>query len=275
MDLRANQFGAGSGGGVQQVAFNTAIRSTNNYYYSQATPFWPQSATTPFLSLGDHSGYDGAGGGHIGLAPQNTPQPWDNPNLVGLKTSLVASSIHAPAVTVLGSAGSSSCSYHVVYNTLLGQTAVSPVTTIATCPSPGNFVNPTTGVRIAASASDPPLYGVISMDILTSATRTDDTAHKLATVACNSGGCVGTDFLGSGGVVAYTAPTRNSTADIVDGGFLSFPNATTVANLPSTCTKGQITAVTDATSVAAGACTGGGSDFTIAECITANTWNCL
>lgn len=48
----------------------------------------------------------------------------------------------------------------------------------------------------------------------------------------------------------------------------------TVATLPATCTKGTVATVTDAASLAVGACVGSGSDATLAICITTNTWNC-
>ena len=82
----------------------------------------------------------------------------------------------------------------------------------------------------------------------------------------------GVIFAVSGGTLAgptnmYLAPFTFAQYTVSSG--TGFPA------LPATCTKGGTVEVMDATSLTAGACTGGGSDATIAICSAANTWSCL
>lgn len=51
--------------------------------------------------------------------------------------------------------------------------------------------------------------------------------------------------------------------------------AVAAASLPATCVKNAIITVTDATSLTAGVCVGGGSTSVLAICSATNTWSCL
>jgi hypothetical protein len=108
----------------------------------------------------------------------------------------------APAVTNVGATGSSSYSYYVVAKDAQGfQTLVSPVGSTAT----GNATLSSTNYNKITWST---VAGAVSYDILKG-----DTGHSIAL------GVTGTTFNDTGQATsAYTAPTRNGTADLtIDG----------------------------------------------------------
>lgn len=111
----------------------------------------------------------------------------------------------APTVTVTGAAGTTSYSYYIVATDRNGnKTLPSAVTTITT----GNATLSGSNYNTISWTAVP---GAVSYDILKA-----DTGHSIAT------GVTGTSFNDQGAAsVAYTAPTRNATADLVVDGTVS------------------------------------------------------
>lgn len=262
----------------QQIWLGNMADSSANYYLQSTPPFLPYSTSAWVDSHGDvvpaNAGQNGTYGAvrAVGSVPAPTGAGASSANIFAVPKVSGFTTAQMPVVTTtltqVGS-GANTCHYQVVIVDSGGKATAPSVDNSVSCPAIGAF-STSNYVKISSSLTGP---AADHMDILTSATRTADTAHSIGTVPCSGlGFCVAYDM--GQGVISYNAPSRNTSGDItlVSGGqYHSTPIL--VSALPSGCSSGDQQVVSD-WNATVGTCTGGGTTPVTATCNGSGAWYC-
>lgn len=265
----------------QQLWVSHSVLSNNNLFSQTVPPYVVFSTVAVVASNADRIAAQGNNWASYGILRGigSLPSPvgpgissgnvLTAPKISGFTTVAMPT----PTTTLAGS-GAGTCTYQIVIVDSNGNAVGPSVAASTACPGVGSFcVDPTNAacwVKISTSTTG---LAADHFDVLTSATRTADTAHTIGSFPCSGGGvCYGFD-LGQG-VMPYTPPVRPNSADITMAAGGQYHNTPVlISTLPTTCKDGDEQMVSD-WNATIGTCTGGGTTRVRATCNNANVWQC-
>lgn len=280
-EIKGNFLGQYALGFPQQIWVGSQAASSGNFYMQSSPPFVPYSTTAWVASNGDtipaNPGQSGTYGVARAIGSRNPPAgagPSAADVLAAGKISGFTTIAMPPPATTLSQVGNATnvCHYQIVILDSEGRAVGPSADNSIACPPIGSF-NSANYVTIRSNTTGP---AARYMDVLTSATRAQDTAHTIGSVPCSGlGSCVFYDM--GQGVQSYGAPPRPNSADITMATGGEYHNTpTSIANLPVGCVAGDAMQGVSGWNGTPGVCSSntGGSMYTTATCGTSNTWYC-